>query len=45
MTAPNPSIPRLRATTPTRLTMRSSEQSLAMGPFVLVELDLASLCR
>jgi hypothetical protein len=28
-----------------RLTVRSSEQSLAMGPFVLVELDFASLCR
>ena len=28
-----------------RLTTRSSEQRLAMGPFVLVELDFASLCR
>jgi len=28
-----------------RTTMRSSEQRLAMEPYVLVELDFASLCR
>jgi hypothetical protein len=27
------------------VTMRSSEQRLAMGPCVLVELNFASLCR